>query len=329
MPDVNVRFIEAELEAGTLPVPYWEVQGAADGPALLVVAAQHGNEVQGSEALRRFVCLAGQELQAGRIVGVPFCNLPALRERHHHEHAGPEEPVACQPERNMNLLWPGDCDGNETARLVHAIYAGVGAAATHAVDIHCWNRFWAAACLPRQDCPRSLELAAVSALPFARKSPPPQFRAQQTLLGALFNDSDRASLTFELAGQYTVCEKQVRLGLRCLANIARFLGMMPGKPEGTEEGPTWRDDADLVDVTAPRAALFVEAAVEPGDWVAEGQSLGHLLCEDDLSTVAVHAPAAGRLEAYGCHRANCDVSLAAMHPYASTGELLARIVMAR
>jgi len=329
MPEVKVRFLEAQLEAATLRVPYWDVDSAADGLTLLVVAAQHGNEVQGSEALRRFVSLAGQELQRGRITAVPFCNIPALRERHHHEHQGPEEPVACQPERNMNLTWPGDPSGNDTARLAHVIYTRLGADATHAVDIHCWTGFWAAACLPREDCPRSMELAAISALPFARKSTSARPGARPTLLGALFTDSGRASLTLELAGQYALCEQQVRLGVRCLANIARFLQMTPGRPEGTDEGPTWRDEAEVVDVTASRAGLFVAAALDPGDWVQEGQPLGHLLRDDDLTTVAVHAPATGRLEAYGCHRENCDVSLAAMHPYASRGDLLARIIVPR
>lgn len=58
----------------------------------------------------------------------------------------------------------------------------------------------------------------------------------------------------------------------------------------------------------------------------EGQPLGHLLCDEDLATIAVHAPVTGRLETYGSHRQNCDVSLAALHPYASRGDLLARIV---
>jgi predicted deacylase len=102
--------------------------------------------------------------------------------------------------------------------------------------------------------------------------------------------------------------------------------MMAGEPEGTDEGPTWRDDAEITDVTAPRAGLFVETALEPGEWVRRNQPLGHLLCDDDLSTVPLHAPVDGRLEAYGCHRAHCDVSLAAMHPYAASGDLLARIV---
>jgi len=59
--------------------------------------------------------------------------------------------------------------------------------------------------------------------------------------------------------------------------------------------------------------------------VSEGQPLGHLLSDADLAVTPVLAPVSGRLQSWGCHRANADVSLAAMHPYASEGDSLATI----
>ena len=327
MADPIVGKVVAELESGQVQVPYWEMAASADGPTLLIVAAQHGNEVQGAEVLRRFVGQAAGELQAGRIIGVPFCNLPAVWERHHHQHQGPEEPVASQPERNMNLVWPGDSEGNDTARLAYALYSELGASATHVLDIHCWNHFWAAAALPRKNYAPSMDLAAISALPLARASEPANPGAVPTLLAGHFNDTGRAGLSIELAGQYMVNEAQVRLGLRFVINVARFLKMMPGEPEGTDEGPLWRDGKEQAEVTAPRTGLFVQAGLAPGDFVQQGQALGHLISDEDLETVPLIAPVAGRLEAYGCHRADCDVKLAAWHPYASEGDLLARIIV--
>ena len=365
MPQIHLKHIPLPLiENDPLQLPYWELTASADGPTLLIVAAQHGNEVQGSEALRRFILLAGEDLHAGKIFAVPFCNPLAVQRRRHHDTQGPEEPVSEQPERNMNRQWPGDPAGNDIQRTVHAIYSALGARATHVVDIHCWNRFWAAAGLPRRDRPESLELASISALPFARRSDPPSWTqppsdvgrgfiprrgwregevppprrgmnprptegaAPPTTLGSLFDNTNRPSLTFELAGQFVVEENQVALGLRCLTNIARHLGMMPGEPEGTDEGPVWTDDHESTELLAPGNGLFVGSGLEPGDWVEEGQLLGHLIGEDNLATIPLCAPAGGRLAAYGAHRAFCDVALPAMHPYASVRELIARIVIA-
>jgi predicted deacylase len=325
---VTKQIAVALTNGSSLSVPYWEVTSGAPGPVLLVTAAQHGNEVQGAEALRRLVLQASEALQAGVIRGVPFTNPLAVSARRHHDTAGPEEPTECQQERNTNLLWPGNPEGNDIEHIVHAIYVTCGADATHAIDIHCWCKFWAAGCLPRGDWPPSMELARISALPFARRypgAPAGQPPAVPNLLTSYFNDTNRAGLAFELAGQYVMREKQVKLAERCLLNATRFLGMMPGELEGLSEGPTWWVQERLVEVTAPTTGLFVEAKLEPGDWVEEGQSLGHLLT-DKLVTIPLKAPVGGRLEAYGCHRAYCDVSLAAMHPWAEPGEVFARIM---
>lgn len=330
MPETNLKHLTAHLtDYGDVDIPYWEIDSGSDGPTFLITAAQHGNEVQGPEVIRRFVSIAEQHLREGQVLAVPFCNKPALWKRRHHISSAPERPYGDDDGHNMNRTWPGKADGNDTERLSHAIYSALGDRATHHVDIHSWQKFTATACLPREDRPRSMELARISALPFA--SPQPNRGGTETepnvpcTIGAHFNDSGRVSLTFELAGQYCVIEKEVRRGLRCVLNIARFLGMFPGEPEGLDEGPIWLDKATVVTVTAPADGLFVEAGLETCDWVEEGQLLGHLLSDSDLSTTPILAPISGRLSAYGCSRADCDVALPAMHPYASEGDRLAAI----
>ncbi len=330
MPEIHVKHITAHLvEYGDVDIPYWEVESGVGGPALLVTGAQHGNEVQGCEVIRRLVLVASQDLQKGKIVAVPFCNRPALWKRRHHISSAPERPYADDDGHNMNRTWPGDPGGNDTERLSHAIYQAVGAEATHNLDIHSWSRFGATACQPRQDRPRSLELARISALPFAipqggRGGTETEPKAPCTI-GAYFNDSGRVSLTIELSGQYVVVEKEVRRGLRCALNIARFLEMLPGQPEGLDEPMVWLDRATTVEVKAPVDGLFVEAGLATCDWVVEGQPLGHLLRDEDLSTIPVLAPTSGRLRTYGCSRPDADVALPAMHPYASKGDRLASI----
>ena len=330
MPEVQVKHLTANLaEYGDVDIPYWEVIGGAEGPVLLITAAQHGNEVQGCEVIRRLVLIAGQHLENGTILAVPFCNKPALWKRRHHISSAPESPYGDDDGHNMNRTWPGNPEGNDTERLSHAIYEGLGAQATHNLDIHCWARFTAMAGLPREDRPDSLELARVSALPFV--SPQPGRGGTRTepkapcTIGAYFNDSGRASLTIELSGQYVVVEKEVRRGLRCALNIARFLGMLPGELEGLDEPTVWLDQATIVEVEAPGDGLFVQAGLETCDWVEEGQHLGHLLSDEDLSTTPILAPIGGRLRSYGCSRPDCDVALPAMHPYASKGDRLAAI----
>jgi hypothetical protein len=53
--------------------------------------------------------------------------------------------------------------------------------------------------------------------------------------------------------------------------------------------------------------------------------LGHILSDTNLKARTLQAPVSGYLSVHGGKRPNCDVSLAAQHPYVTRGELLATI----
>lgn len=332
MATVEVKYAVANtIGYGVLRIPYWEVASGREGPRLLITCAQHGNEVQGSEAVRRFLPTAASDLARGSIVIVPFANKLALWKRRPHLSSEGERPYGEHLGHNLNRTWPGNPTGNDTERLSAAIYQTVGADATHGLDLHCWERFTAAAALPRLDCPASLELAEVSALPFAAPRDGSATAGQQpTMIGAMFNDSGRPALTIELSGQYVIDERQVAWGLRAVLNTARHLGLLPGAVEPPERPTIWLNKAEQVRVTAPTNGLFARAAgLLTAVPVAEGQLLGTLLSDDDLSVTEVRAPLSGALYAFDGARANADVSLASQHPYLSQGDRIAVIARPR
>ena len=298
---------------------------------MLITCAQHGNEVQGCEAMRRFVPLAARDLAKGTISIVPFANKAALWKRRPHISSGNERPYGDDAGHNMNRTWPGNPEGNDTERLSAAVYRALGADATHCVDIHCWERYTAAASLPRKDKPASMDLARVSAIPFAMPRDASATAGKTpTMIGALFNDSDRPSLTFELSGQYIIYEREVRWGLRAVLNMTRFLGMLPGDLEPPERPIVWLDNAEQVRVAAPANGLFARApGLLTADPVEAGQVIGTLLSDDDLAVTEVRAPIGGFLYSFDGGRANSDVSLASQHPYMSQGDRLATIVRSK
>ena len=325
----DVKYAVANtLNYGAVRIPYWQIDSGTGGPCLLITCAQHGNEVQGAEVARRFVPIACRELKKGQIAIVPFCNKPALWKRRPHISTTPERPYSEDDGHNMNRTWPGRAEGNDTERLSAAIYRAVGGRASHNIDIHCWARFAAATALPRQDRPSSMAMAEICALPFANpregKSGGP---STPSTIGALFNDSDRPSLTFELSGQYVVYEREVLWGLRAVMNIAKSLGMMDGEIETPEHPVVFLDRSEQIRVTAPSNGLFTRSGgLLTADRVQQGQTIGYLLSDDDLAATEVQSPIDGVLYSYDCSRPHCDVSLAAQHPYASQGDRLAAIV---
>lgn len=328
MATVEVKQVTVNTtDYGTLRIPYWQIESGKDGPHVLITCAQHGNEVQGAEAMRRFVPIAEQALQKGRISIVPFCNKPALWKRWPHISSTRERPYSQDAGHNMNLTWPGRAQGNDTERLSAALYTAFGEQVTHNIDIHCWARFTAATALPRNNYAASLELAKASALPFSNPRDRPHKNSKEpTTISALFNDMGRAALAFELSGQYILYEREIRWGLRAVLNIVRSLGMMAGEMEMPQNPMVWLDQVDQVKVSAPSNGLFARApGLLTADPVQEGQLLGYLLSDDDLSTTEIRAPVSGFLYSYDCCRADCDVSLASQHPYASQGDPLATI----
>lgn len=330
--DVTLDYAIAELTDGSeVRTPYWRVDSGREGETFLVLAAQHGNEVQGCEVVRRFKRVCLEELRRGVVCLVPCANLPAIRHRRSHISLGPEQPYGDDEGHNMNRTWRGKPDGNDTERVAWSLHEAVVRHCSRCLDFHSWSRFTATCTLARREAPAARPMAEASAIRFIQwsKSPATDTGQGQTI-GALFNDTDRGGITIELAPQWVIREKEVGQGLRAAVNIARLLGMMDGEPE-LLDGPVIAFDREELrernhEVKAPCSGMFVEAGLETSDCVEEGQSLGHILRDEDLETVDVVAPASGYLWQYGCHRSDCDVALPPQHPYASAGDKLAGVV---
>ena len=301
-------------------IPLWRVDSGKPGPVLLLTAAQHGNEVQGSEAIRRFVEVCKTRLKAGRVIAVPIVNIPAFHDRRPHIRMRPEQPYGDDRGHNMNRWWPGKRAGNDTARIPYAIYQAAGDEATHVLDLHCWEEHAAPAVLIR-DVPGLRQIAKKLGHRFVDVRPP-----SDHTLGGYFCATGRVGITYEFSGQYTVNEAQVQRGLRMMTNLAKTIGLTSGKLAKGDSPVLFSDQCDRVDVTAPCTGLFVEAGFGTCEPVKRGALLGRILSDVDLSCQEIRSPANGYLRAYGASRAHCDVAMPGHHPYVTEGERLATVM---
>ena len=321
---LSVRRIKVDLRDKTqVTIPAWVLDSGKPGPGLLLTAAQHGNEVQGTEAIRRFVEQARTRLKCGRVFAVPMVNLPAIRDRRPHIRMKPEQPYGDDRGHNMNRWWPGKRAGNDTARIPLAIYRTFGDQATHALDLHCWEKHAAPAVLIR-DVPGIRELAGQLGQRFVDVRPPTDHT-----LGGYFCATGRVGVTFEFSGQYVVDEKQVQGGLRLITNMARVIGLLPGRPARGDAPVLFSDECGTAVVEAPRSGLFVGAGLELCQPVEKGTLLGCILADTDLQCREIRSPVSGYVRAYGASRAHCDVAISGHHPYVTKGERLAIIAYAK
>ncbi len=322
--DASVRRITATLCSGKqVHIPAWVVDSGTYGPRLLLVAAQHGNEVQGAESIRRFVEFVSRQRMRGSVFAVPLANLPAVRWRRPHLGLGPEQPYDDDRGHNMNRTWPGKKDGNDTARVSHAIYRAFGDRATHSLDLHCWEPHNAPGLLIH-DAPASRAIARRMGCRFVYVG-----SANRNTLSDYFCLTGRLGMTYEYTGQYTVEEDQVREGLRVITNFAKLIKLLDGPPEPGQSPVLFSDKTETMSVRAPRSGLYVVRPIPLCSRVRKGAVLGRLLSDRDLSCVEIRSPVAAYLRGQGVRRPNCDVSLAQQHPYVEKGDCLARLAWPR
>jgi len=320
MAGVKVRKTTATLRSDKkVAIPAWVVDSGRPGPVFLLTAAQHGNEVQGCEAMRRFVDMAREDIKAGKVIAVPFANPPALWRRRPHINLKPEQPYDDDRGHNMNRTWPGRKKGNDTARVSFAVYQAFAREATHVLDLHCWSRYGAPAVLIR-NAPGVRDLATKLGHRFVRICQPNSFT-----LSGMFCAGGRIGVTYEFAGQYLVNENQVKQGLRVIVNMARAIGVLPGRLLKGYAPVLFSDQTTQRTVTAPCTGLFVESGLKLCAAIRKGQALGHILSDTTLKRREIVAPVSGYLRGYGANRPCCDVALPSQHPYVSKGDTLAII----
>lgn len=333
---VTVEYVSTVLEDGSNTItPFWRVESGKGGPSLALIAAQHGNEVQGAEVARRFKDFCASNLISGSVWIVPMANILAVRSRRHSYDLGPEENNAINPEKlhNMQRHWPGDPQGNNTARLAYALDQAILQNCSHVVDMHCWNQFAAAESLCEEEHEPSRSMGDVTTTRFIsyRNTKIPE--SNTMMISQMMLKRGAGVHVMELSGQFQITERQVLIGLSSMINIAKLLKMINGEPQLINGKRAVRTAETTHEIKAEATGLFVSSSSDklvnlaPDDFIEEGQRLGHLIREDDLKIIPVIAPVSGYIRQLGaCHWGLCDASLPAQHPYTEQGERLALIV---
>lgn len=96
--------------------PYFQVKVPVirirngDGPSLLLMAGNHGDEYEGEICLARLSRLLSPENMRGAVTIIPFANAPAVMA------ARRRSPL---DEGNLNRAFPGDAQGTPTQRIAH------------------------------------------------------------------------------------------------------------------------------------------------------------------------------------------------------------------
>lgn len=271
-------------------IPVLTVTGARRGPLAVVMACQHGRELNGIAAIERaFTRLRPADL-SGRVVFLPVMNPVAARM---HVQDYPTEksryrPTNIRMNMNMNRSWPGGeyaVDPTYVSEITQAVWQAYMRHADVGIDLHGWSGL-------------SLSLA------WALRKQRPLLRAfglpwhmtidRVSKSNGLTEDAARQQgipwITCELVPQNSICKEMSRAGERGILNMLRFSGLLNEPLDLPPVQYEFAQDHEESIIRTTAEGLVV-SDFRKGDWVTKGQTVLRVISLETLATVfAFKAP---------------------------------------
>lgn len=234
----------------SIPVHVWH--GHKHGPTVAITAAVHGDEINGTGAIRRIIREHPFDLLAGTLVLVPVINILGFE---HCERYLPDR-------RDLNRSFPGSSSGSLAARLASSFFKQVIRRCDYCIDLH-------TAAVRRTNFPNvRADISDPRLAAFARafgaelivesKGPKGSLRASACKIGC-------ATLILEAGEVWKVEPTVVEYAVRGITNCLRFLKMIDGEPDE----PEYRVETDTTTWVRAKHGGFLEFHVAPGDIVGK------------------------------------------------------------
>ena len=230
-----------ELADGSkISLPVFLVNGAFDGPRVYLGASIHGDEVTGIAILAQ-VCA---QVQPAQLAGSLLCVLVQNPLAFQVEHRIPVGLYLKSPLDQMPIdpwsSFPGNAEGNITERLAATLFSLIKRC-DYAIDIHTptrGGRYVPITILPHPSLGEAFHRAEVLAQAFGSGYIMKTQAGMYVADGILCVEATRAGVpafTFEIGEGGRLEADLIPIGVRCISNALRFLGMLPGTLEPPAE----------------------------------------------------------------------------------------------
>jgi predicted deacylase len=197
-----------------LTMPVHVMRGAKDGPRLFVSAAIHGDEINGTEIIRRLLKHPSLKRLRGTLVAVPIVNIYGLI---HQSRYLPDR-------RDLNRSFPGSKSGSLAARLAHLFMQEIVEPCTHGIDLHTGaiHRSNLPQIRANLDDPETAELASAFGVPVLLNS-----NLRDGSLRESAAEQGMPILLYEAGEALRYDEVSIRAGVKGVINVMRSLSMLP------------------------------------------------------------------------------------------------------
>ncbi|MFT7433667.1 MAG: putative deacylase [Alphaproteobacteria bacterium] len=107
-------------------IPVEVIRGKLDGPVLFVSAAIHGDEINGTEIIKRLLTHSSLKKLKGTLIAVPIVNVFGFNTKSRY----------LPDRRDLNRSFPGLKGGSLAAQLAYTFINEIIAKSTHGIDLH-------------------------------------------------------------------------------------------------------------------------------------------------------------------------------------------------
>jgi uncharacterized protein len=263
-------------------LPMWLINGAKDGPTLVVTAGVHAAEYASIAAALDLGRSLDPASLSGRVIVVPVVDMPAFPARSIY--------VCPLDGKNPNRVFPGNAQGTASEQIAHWLFSNVMTQATHYVDLHGGDLIEALVpftLFSRSGDKRtddlSLEMAKVFGIRFLVGS-----EVRGSTVSATSGVGIPSILT-EAGGQGIWTPEDVRAHSNGLSRLMRYLEMIPG---GAPDPAPFLLLERFLWLRSDHAGFWYPA-VAVNEVVGAGQNLGCVKdCEGSVLQTAI-SPADG------------------------------------
>lgn len=252
---------------GWLPIPIVQIK-SGDGPTILLMSGNHGDEYEGQVTLSKLCREITTEHIKGRLIILTMANYPAAR-------AG--QRTSPLDQGNLNRSFPGDPDGTPTEMIAHYIETVLMDMADYVIDLHSGgSSLMYPATSIRMTGSTPEEEAELASLAEAYDAPY-SLVFETAPEGSSMDAAERAgalSISTELGGAGTVTPDILEISERGLRRVLHEIGVLNDYEPDIQRGTTQvYTGGDSYYVYASDEGLF-EPYFEMDDSVEKGSDAG-------------------------------------------------------
>jgi predicted deacylase len=234
------------------------IRGKRRGPVLFISAAIHGDEINGTEIVRRLSIKKSVKNLRGTLILIPIVNIFGFN---HKSRYLPDR-------KDLNRSFPGSPNGSLAARVANLFMKEVVSKCSHGIDLHTGaiHRYNLPQIRAAFDDKATEKLGASFGAPVMINS-----KLRDGSLREAARKKNVKMLLFEGGQALRFEENIIRLGVKGCLSVMREIGMLTHKNAPKEERQVFHAQSSSW-VRAPKSGTFV-SKISVGDYVSEGDVL--------------------------------------------------------